>query len=203
MNAKTIFEFLNDSSTDEDVMLLDSLSSDNDIADAIKEEIILNQIEINNLEAGESSGGRRGGSVVGRSVLDLNGFSVSTQLETLASLLERNAIRESLERISFHTTNEALTESFSQFGQVIEAKIITDRVSERSKGFGFVTFASEDEAEKAIAEMNGKVLNGRTVFVDTAKPTTHAENRMPIACGPPELNKQESFKRIPLGIDYL
>ncbi|KAF6162233.1 hypothetical protein GIB67_008362 [Kingdonia uniflora] len=70
LNAKTIFEFLNDSSTDEDAMLLDSSPSDNDIADAIKWEIILNQIEINNLEAEESSSRRRGGSAVGRSVLD-------------------------------------------------------------------------------------------------------------------------------------
>ncbi|KAF6136560.1 hypothetical protein GIB67_016016 [Kingdonia uniflora] len=70
MDVKTIFEFLNDSSTDEDTMLLDSLSSDNNIADAIKEYIILNQIEINNLKAGKSFGGRSGEAVVGLSVLD-------------------------------------------------------------------------------------------------------------------------------------
>ncbi|KAF9599560.1 hypothetical protein IFM89_039210 [Coptis chinensis] len=114
--------------------------------------------------------------------------------------------------LSFYTTEEALSESFSQFGQVIEgavpqysailnkhyqrlganllvlaAKIISDRVSDRSKGFGFITFASEDEAQKACEEMNGKVLNGRVIYVDTAKPSrTGYSNGMPIARGPPE-----------------
>lgn len=100
------------------------------------------------------------------------------------------------------------------------AKVVTDRVSEKSKGYGFVTFASQDEAENAIAEMNEKViikfaililflglelrsenweweislqaLNGRVVFVDYAKPDTKRSMGMPIARGPPEvLNKQE------------
>ncbi|KAH0779600.1 hypothetical protein KY290_006027 [Solanum tuberosum] len=87
--------------------------------------------------------------------------------------------------LSFYTTEKALSEAFSQHGQVIEAKIVTDRVSDRSKGFGFVTYASEDEAEKALQEMNGKPLNGRVVFVDYAKPKTDGGG-MPIARGPPE-----------------
>ncbi|CAA3021264.1 glycine-rich RNA-binding 4, mitochondrial-like [Olea europaea subsp. europaea] len=88
--------------------------------------------------------------------------------------------------ISFHTTEEGLSEAFSQYGQVIEAKIVTDRVSDRSKGFGFVTYAAEDEAENAIKEMNGKPLNGRAIFVDYAKPGSHFRGGMPIARGPPE-----------------
>ncbi|KAJ8534052.1 hypothetical protein K7X08_007376 [Anisodus acutangulus] len=87
--------------------------------------------------------------------------------------------------LSFYTTEEGLSEAFSQHGQVIEAKIVTDRVSDRSKGFGFVTYASEDEAEKALQEMNGKPLNGRVVFVGYAKPKTDSGG-MPIARGPPE-----------------
>ncbi|KAK9156796.1 hypothetical protein Scep_003370 [Stephania cephalantha] len=87
--------------------------------------------------------------------------------------------------LSFYTTEKYLAEAFSQFGQVVEAKIVMDRVSDRSKGFGFVTFAAEDEAQKALEEMNGKVLNGRVVFVDVAKPTRFSEG-MPIARGPPE-----------------
>ncbi|CAA3021265.1 glycine-rich RNA-binding 4, mitochondrial-like [Olea europaea subsp. europaea] len=66
--------------------------------------------------------------------------------------------------ISFHTTEEGLSEAFSQYGQVIEAKIVTDRVSDRSKGFGFVTYAAEDEAENAIKEMNGKVFPALFLF---------------------------------------
>ncbi|XP_073002791.1 small RNA-binding protein 11, chloroplastic-like [Typha latifolia] len=88
--------------------------------------------------------------------------------------------------LSFYTTEEALSEAFSQFGQVIEAKIIMDKVSVRSKGFGFVTFASEDEAHKALTEMNGKILNGRVVYVDNAKAKPRFDDSHPIARGPPE-----------------
>ncbi|KAJ4970896.1 hypothetical protein NE237_003995 [Protea cynaroides] len=88
--------------------------------------------------------------------------------------------------LSFYTTEKGLSESFSQYGQVIEANIVMDRVSDRSKGFGFVTFASEDEANNARAEMNGKALNGRVIFVDTAKPSRRFSDGMPIARGPPE-----------------
>ncbi|XP_026427403.1 small RNA-binding protein 11, chloroplastic-like [Papaver somniferum] len=70
--------------------------------------------------------------------------------------------------LSFHTTEEALSEAFSKYGQVVEAKIVMDRVSDRSKGFGFVTFASSEEAKNATSGMNGKVLDGRAIFVDNA-----------------------------------
>ncbi|OVA06055.1 RNA recognition motif domain [Macleaya cordata] len=96
-------------------------------------------------------------------------------------------IDELMPGLSFYTTDQTLAEAFSKFGQVVEAKIVMDRVSDRSKGFGFVTFASEDEAEKAIAEMNGKTLNGRTIFVDIAKLSrSQLKVEMPIARGPPE-----------------
>ncbi|XP_077230620.1 RNA binding (RRM/RBD/RNP motifs) family protein isoform X2 [Tasmannia lanceolata] len=85
--------------------------------------------------------------------------------------------------LSFYTTENALSEAFSQFGQVVE---VMDRVSDRSKGFGFVTYASEEEAQKALTEMNGKVLNGRVIFVDNAKARPRFDDAMPIARGPPE-----------------
>ncbi|KAI4348929.1 hypothetical protein L6164_009590 [Bauhinia variegata] len=88
--------------------------------------------------------------------------------------------------LSSYTAEKGLSEAFSRYGQVIEAKIVTDRVSDRSKGFGFVTFASEDEAENAISEMNGKALNGRVIFVDYAKPKSNFGEGTPIARGPPE-----------------
>lgn len=91
--------------------------------------------------------------------------------------------------LSFYTTEETLSEAFGQFGQVIEAKIIMDRVSDRSKGFGFITYASEDEAENALTEMNGKILNGRVIFVDTAKARPRFNDAVPIARGPPERSK--------------
>ncbi|KAK2655597.1 hypothetical protein Ddye_008649 [Dipteronia dyeriana] len=88
--------------------------------------------------------------------------------------------------LSYYTTDEGLSEAFSKHGQVVEAKVVMDRVSDRSKGFGFVTFASEDEAVKALAQMNGNNLNGRVIFVDFAKPQTNFSGGMPIARGPPE-----------------
>uniref|UniRef100_A0A803L303 RRM domain-containing protein n=2 Tax=Chenopodium quinoa TaxID=63459 RepID=A0A803L303_CHEQI len=64
-------------------------------------------------------------------------------------------------------------------------KIVHDRVTDRSKGFGFVTYASEDEADKALTEMNGKQVHGRVIFVDYAKPEAGFRREMPIARGPP------------------
>ncbi|CAL0309829.1 unnamed protein product [Lupinus luteus] len=68
------------------------------------------------------------------------------------------------------TTDEKLKETFSSFGQLIKAKVITDRASGRSKGFAFVTYATIEEAEKAREGMNAKFLDGWVIFVDPAKP---------------------------------
>jgi len=66
--------------------------------------------------------------------------------------------------------NDSLKELFSQYGEIIEAIVITDRYSGRSKGFGFVTFANEADAEKAVAEMAEKEVDGRKIVVNVAKP---------------------------------
>ncbi|WCJ34255.1 RNA binding (RRM/RBD/RNP motifs) family protein [Euphorbia peplus] len=87
--------------------------------------------------------------------------------------------------LPFHSTEGGLSEAFSQHGQVVEAKIVADRVTNKSKGFGFVTFASEDEAYNAITEMDGKPLNGRVIYVDYAKPKLSTAGEIPIARGPP------------------
>ncbi|CAK9320000.1 unnamed protein product [Citrullus colocynthis] len=68
------------------------------------------------------------------------------------------------------TTDEKLQEAFSSFGQLVEAKVITDRATGRSKGFGFVTYSTIEEAEKAREGMNAKFLDGWVIFVDPAKP---------------------------------
>ncbi|KAG6500918.1 hypothetical protein ZIOFF_040780 [Zingiber officinale] len=68
------------------------------------------------------------------------------------------------------TTDDKLREAFSPFGQLLEAKVITDRISRRSKGFGFVKYATIEEAEKARYGMNAKVLDGWVIFVDPGKP---------------------------------
>ncbi len=72
--------------------------------------------------------------------------------------------------ISWGTTEEGLTESFGQAGTVVSAKIITDRMSGRSKGFGFVEMSTPEEAQAAIELWNEKELDGRTIFVSEARP---------------------------------
>ncbi len=63
--------------------------------------------------------------------------------------------------------NERLYEVFSKFGDVVEARVILDRETGRSRGFGFVTFANEDDAQRALS-MNGKDFDGRNIRVDLA-----------------------------------
>lgn len=72
--------------------------------------------------------------------------------------------------LNWDTTDEALKEYFETVGTVLEAVVIRDRVSQRSKGFGFVTMSSEEEAQKAIEELNGTELEGRPIKVDEARP---------------------------------
>src|SRR5881409_869032 len=71
--------------------------------------------------------------------------------------------------LSFRTTEEELTSLFEQMGAVEAVSIITDRDTGRSKGFGFVTMSDED-ADKAIAQLNGSQLDGRALTVNEAKP---------------------------------
>jgi len=72
--------------------------------------------------------------------------------------------------ISYNTTDDSLKEAFSQFGSVESAVIITDKFSGRSKGFGFVEFSTEEEAGKAIKEMDGQEMDGRAIRVSEARP---------------------------------
>ncbi|XAR59014.1 hypothetical protein NMG60_11014626 [Bertholletia excelsa] len=72
-------------------------------------------------------------------------------------------------RLSFYTTNEEFKRLFSRFGVVTEARLIRDRRTQRPKGFGFVTYESEIEAQEALRAMNGRMVNGRLIFVDYVK----------------------------------
>jgi cold-inducible RNA-binding protein len=72
--------------------------------------------------------------------------------------------------LSWNVNDDQLKEFFSSVGTVESANVIVDRDTNRSKGFGFVEMSSEDEAKKAIAELNGKELDGRPVTVNEAKP---------------------------------
>lgn len=67
-------------------------------------------------------------------------------------------------------TNDSLRELFASVGEVVEAMVITDRMSGRSKGFGFVTFATEEAAQAAVAQLNEKEIEGRKIIVNVARP---------------------------------
>lgn len=79
--------------------------------------------------------------------------------------------------LAFSVTNESLSSAFSAFGTVDSAKIITDRDTGRSKGFGFVEMSSAEEGAKAIAQLNGTSIDGRAINVSEAKPMAPREDR--------------------------
>jgi len=72
--------------------------------------------------------------------------------------------------LSYDTTDESLKQHFSQAGNVVSASVLVDRMSGRSRGFGFVEMATPEEAAKAIEMFNGQELDGRTIVVNEAKP---------------------------------
>lgn len=72
--------------------------------------------------------------------------------------------------LSWTTTSDDLQQIFSQAGNVTSATVISDRATGRSKGFGFVEYATPEEAEKAKAELEGKDLNGRPLHISDARP---------------------------------
>ena len=77
--------------------------------------------------------------------------------------------------LPYKVDNEKLKGIFSSFGEVTEAVVIKDKYSNRSKGFGFVTFADEESAKRAIEEMNEKEFEGRALKVSEAKPLTSSQ----------------------------
>jgi cold-inducible RNA-binding protein len=71
--------------------------------------------------------------------------------------------------LSWNTSDEDLRAAFAAHGDVTEAKVITDRETGRSRGFGFVTFADAGDAQDAIKQLNGSTLDGRTLNVNVAQ----------------------------------
>lgn len=72
--------------------------------------------------------------------------------------------------VAYATTDDGLREAFAQAGNVVSAKVIIDKMTGRSRGFGFVEMATDEEAQKAIEMWNGKELDGRTLTVNEARP---------------------------------
>lgn len=72
--------------------------------------------------------------------------------------------------LSFNTTSDGLTQLFAQAGTVVSANVVTDQMSGRSRGFGFVEMSTPEEAKQAITQLNGREFEGRRLTIDFAKP---------------------------------
>ena len=79
--------------------------------------------------------------------------------------------------LAYATTDDGLKAHFEQVGEVESARVMTDRDSGRSRGFGFVTFVNEDDNQKAIDQLDGKELDGRAINVSLAKPREERPRR--------------------------
>ena len=78
--------------------------------------------------------------------------------------------------LSYEVTEQDLRQEFEAFGEVTSANIITDKISGRPKGFGFVEMATKSEAEAAITGLNGKTIKERTIVVNEARPRTDSRS---------------------------
>jgi RNA recognition motif-containing protein len=79
--------------------------------------------------------------------------------------------------LSYNTRDNDLEQAFAMYGRVDSARVVMDRDTNRSKGFGFVEMANDSEAQRAINELNGSDLQGRTLKVNEAKPRESRPSR--------------------------
>lgn len=79
--------------------------------------------------------------------------------------------------LPYNMNDESLAELFAELGEVKEAKVITDKYSGRSRGFGFVTMADEETAKKGVEAMNGKEIEGRALVVNISRPMKPRDDR--------------------------
>jgi len=78
--------------------------------------------------------------------------------------------------LSFNVQDEDLKSYFADYGEVTSAKVITDKLTNRSRGFGFVEMSDDEAAQKAIAELDGAAVDGRNIKVTVAKPREERSN---------------------------
>lgn len=81
--------------------------------------------------------------------------------------------------LPFSATEDQVRDNFGQFGEIVDCKLISDRMTGRSKGFAFVEFAEEAQADAAAQAMNGKDMGGRAMVVNVARPPAPREDRGP------------------------
>lgn len=79
--------------------------------------------------------------------------------------------------LPFATTSDQLREIFAKAGQVSDANVVMDKMTGRSRGFGFVEMATDEDAKKAIDTLNGTEVDGRKIFVSEARPQAPRDNQ--------------------------
>ncbi len=78
--------------------------------------------------------------------------------------------------LAYGVTSDSLRDLFSKFGELVDATVVQDKFSGRSRGFGFVEFKTEDDAKKALDAMNEQEVEGRKIFVSVARPKKQTMN---------------------------
>ncbi|XP_043701281.1 small RNA-binding protein 11, chloroplastic [Telopea speciosissima] len=103
-----------------------------------------------------------------------------------ASLLDFPlASRILVKNLPYSISETNLSQEFSNFGQVVEVKLVKDEATQRSKGYAFVQYTSQNEAMLALESMDHKSIDGRVIYVELAKPVNNAFGSYPITSGPP------------------
>ncbi|KAA8497282.1 Glycine-rich RNA-binding protein [Porphyridium purpureum] len=90
-----------------------------------------------------------------------------------------NSLQVYVGNVSWSTTDEALGRAFSNVGEIVDARIIKDKMTGRSRGFGFVTFANDEACDRAVQMLNGERLDGREIRVDRADRNRQASRPPP------------------------
>jgi len=103
-------------------------------------------------------------------IVPLESFKINFYFVFSLTKILLNVMNIFVARLNFKTRTEDLEAAFAKFGQVTSAKIVKDRDTGRSKGFGFVEMANDEEANKAIAALNETELDGRAIVVKPANP---------------------------------
>ena len=78
--------------------------------------------------------------------------------------------------LPYSTTSDQLRDIFAKIGQIVEANVVMDKMTGRSRGFGFVEMATEEDAKKAVETLNGTEIDGRKIFVSEARPQAPRDN---------------------------
>ncbi|KAL3507280.1 hypothetical protein ACH5RR_032662 [Cinchona calisaya] len=114
----------------------------------------------------------RVGSLLRQSTKNNNVIAPVPMSSMLNSIRCMSSMKLFVGGLSYGTDESSLREAFSGFGEVVEARVITDRESGRSKGFGFVSFSSTESASSAVSAMDGQALHGRNIRVSYAQERT-------------------------------